>query len=161
MGSRLAHTPYSPTPHPHPAMADITIYTTAFCPYCFMAKRLLTEKGASFREIDVTGDRAARAELRAKAGGRTTVPQIWIGDTARRRLQRARRAGARRPARRAAGGVMQMSSRGLSPGSQGAAHSVQHCCRLRSHLAARGWLDRGDKPRDDNHAFSIRVSPLI
>ena len=62
-------------------MADITIYTTAFCPYCFMAKRLLTEKGASFREIDVTGDRVARAELRAKAGGRTTVPQIWIGDT--------------------------------------------------------------------------------
>jgi glutaredoxin 3 len=62
-------------------MASITIYTTAFCPYCFMAKRLLKEKGASFEEIDVTGDRAARAELRAKAGGRTTVPQIWIGDT--------------------------------------------------------------------------------
>ncbi len=61
-------------------MANITIYTTAFCPYCFMAKRLLTEKGASFQEIDVTGDRAARAELRAKAGGRTTVPQIWIGE---------------------------------------------------------------------------------
>jgi len=61
-------------------MAKITIYTTAFCPYCFMAKRLLTERGASFQEIDVTGDRAARAELRDKAGGRTTVPQIWIGD---------------------------------------------------------------------------------
>jgi glutaredoxin 3 len=61
-------------------MAKITIYTTAFCPYCFMAKRLLTEKGAPFQEIDVTGDRAARAELRAKAGGRTTVPQIWIGE---------------------------------------------------------------------------------
>ena len=62
------------------AMANITIYTTAFCPYCFMAKRLLTKKGASFEEVDVTGDRAARAELRAKAGGRTTVPQIWIGE---------------------------------------------------------------------------------
>jgi glutaredoxin 3 len=61
-------------------MANITIYTTAFCPYCFMAKRLLAEKGASFQEIDVTGDRAARAELRDKAGGRSTVPQIWIGD---------------------------------------------------------------------------------
>jgi glutaredoxin 3 len=61
-------------------MAKITIYTTAFCPYCHMAKRLLTQKGASFEEIDVTGDRAARAELRDKAGGRTTVPQIWIGD---------------------------------------------------------------------------------
>jgi glutaredoxin 3 len=61
-------------------MASVTIYTTAFCPYCFMAKRLLTEKGASFQEIDVTGNRPARAELRAKAGGRTTVPQIWIGE---------------------------------------------------------------------------------
>jgi len=61
-------------------MPKITIYTTAFCPYCHMAKRLLAQKGASFEEIDVTGDRAARAELRAKAGGRTTVPQIWIGE---------------------------------------------------------------------------------
>jgi glutaredoxin 3 len=70
-------------PAPHsllPPMPAITIYTTAFCPYCHMAKRLLTQKGASFEEIDVTGDRAARAELRAKAGGRTTVPQIWIGE---------------------------------------------------------------------------------
>ena len=71
-----------PTPHSLlPPMPAITIYTTAFCPYCHMAKRLLAQKGASFEEIDVTGDRAARAELRAKAGGRTTVPQIWIGDT--------------------------------------------------------------------------------
>ena len=61
-------------------MPNITIYTTAFCPYCFMAKRLLAAKGVSFEEIDVTGDHAARAELRAKAGGRTTVPQIWIGE---------------------------------------------------------------------------------
>src|SRR5262245_46511567 len=61
-------------------MPRITIYTTAFCPYCFMAKRLLAAKGASFQEIDVTGNRAARAELRTKAGGRTTVPQIWIGE---------------------------------------------------------------------------------
>ena len=59
-------------------MPKITIYTTRFCPYCHRAKRLLTQKGASFEEIDVTGDRAARAELRAKAGGRTTVPQIFI-----------------------------------------------------------------------------------
>ena len=69
-------------------MPSITIYTTAFCPYCHMAKRLLAQKGASFEEIDVTGDRAARAELRAKAGGRTTVPQIWIGEAACRRLRR-------------------------------------------------------------------------
>ena len=61
-------------------MPKILIYTTRYCSYCHRAKRLLTQKGASFEEIDVTGDRAARAELRAKAGGRTTVPQIWIGD---------------------------------------------------------------------------------
>jgi glutaredoxin 3 len=61
-------------------MPEITIYTTAFCPYCHRAKRLLTQKGARFQEIDVTGDRAARAELRARAGGLTTVPQIWIGE---------------------------------------------------------------------------------
>jgi glutaredoxin 3 len=62
-------------------MAKVVVYTTRFCPYCHMAKRLLTQKGASFEEIDVSGDAAARAALREKAGGRTTVPQIWIGDT--------------------------------------------------------------------------------
>ncbi len=62
-------------------MPAITIYTTRWCPYCHRAKRLLAEKGATFDEIDVTGDWAARKELSVKAGGRTTVPQIWIGDT--------------------------------------------------------------------------------
>jgi glutaredoxin 3 len=61
-------------------MRKVTIYTTPFCPYCFMAKRLLTRKGLAFEEIDVAGDPALREELRIKAGGRTTVPQIWIGD---------------------------------------------------------------------------------
>jgi glutaredoxin 3 len=52
------------------------------CPPIFCcAKRLLTQKGASFEEIDVSGDWAAREALVEKAGGRTTVPQIWIGDT--------------------------------------------------------------------------------
>lgn len=61
-------------------MKKVTIYTTLFCPYCFMAKRLLTRKGVSFEEIDVGGNRALREELRIKAGGLTTVPQIWIGE---------------------------------------------------------------------------------
>jgi len=60
---------------------DITIYTTSLCPYCYSAKALLKGKGAPFREIDVTGDPAARAEMAAKAGGGYTVPQIWIGTT--------------------------------------------------------------------------------
>ncbi|KAB2911492.1 MAG: glutaredoxin 3 [Hyphomicrobiaceae bacterium] len=62
-------------------MNKVTIYTTPFCPYCLMAKRLLTQKGAAFEEINVSGDWALREELIAKSGGRRTVPQIWIGDT--------------------------------------------------------------------------------
>jgi glutaredoxin 3 len=61
-------------------MAKVTIYTTMLCPYCHMAKELLRNKGASFEEIDVTGRTALRQEMSRKAGGRWTVPQIWIGD---------------------------------------------------------------------------------
>ena len=61
-------------------MAKITIYTTMLCPYCHMAKRLLRSKGAQFDEIDVSGDAALRDEMRTRAGGRHTVPQIFIGD---------------------------------------------------------------------------------
>ena len=60
-------------------MPEITIYTTTACAYCLAAKALLQRKGAPFREIDVTGDAAAREALMAKAGGSYTVPQIWIG----------------------------------------------------------------------------------
>jgi len=59
-------------------MADIVIYTTATCPYCLAAKRLLGQKGAVFQEIPVDGDRARRAEMTERAGGRGTVPQIFI-----------------------------------------------------------------------------------
>ncbi|MGD9868826.1 MAG: glutaredoxin 3 [Hyphomicrobiales bacterium] len=61
-------------------MTQITIYTTALCPYCHAAKRLLGEKGVHFQEIDVTFDPARRAEMREKSGGRTSVPQIFIDD---------------------------------------------------------------------------------
>ncbi|MCF4167043.1 glutaredoxin 3 [Zavarzinia compransoris] len=62
-------------------MADVTIFTTQFCPYCHRAKYLLQEKGVGFTEIDVTMDNAKRKEMTAMAGGRRTVPQIFIGDT--------------------------------------------------------------------------------
>lgn len=62
-------------------MPKVVIYTTPFCPYCLMAKRLLNRKGVAFDEIDVSGDYALREEMTAKAGGRRTVPQIWIGGT--------------------------------------------------------------------------------
>ena len=60
-------------------MPSITIYTTSTCPYCHAAKRLLDSKAARYEEIDVTGKPALREEMRKKAGGRYTVPQIWIG----------------------------------------------------------------------------------
>jgi glutaredoxin 3 len=60
-------------------MPAITIYTTQTCPYCMSAKRLLSRKGMEFNEIDVSADPARRAEMMQRAGGRYTVPQIFIG----------------------------------------------------------------------------------
>jgi glutaredoxin 3 len=62
-------------------MAQIEIYTTRSCPYCHAAKRLLASKGAEFTEIDVSGDSKGRSEMVARANGRMTVPQIFIGTT--------------------------------------------------------------------------------
>jgi glutaredoxin 3 len=62
-------------------MASIEVYTTPYCPYCISAKELLRRKGVEFVEINVAGDRALRAEMVERAGGRMTVPQIFIGDT--------------------------------------------------------------------------------
>jgi glutaredoxin 3 len=62
-------------------MPEIAIYTTRYCPYCRAAKRLLTRKGVEFTEIDVSGDPKGRSEMVARANGRMTVPQIFIGST--------------------------------------------------------------------------------
>ena len=62
-------------------MARVDIYTTRYCPYCHAAKRLLSHKGVEFTEIDVTGDAKRRSEMVARANGRMTVPQIFIGST--------------------------------------------------------------------------------
>ncbi len=62
-------------------MTDVTIYTTPLCSYCAMAKRLLKSKNVTYTEIDVSGDAAQRAAMRTRAGGRNTVPQIFIGPT--------------------------------------------------------------------------------
>jgi glutaredoxin 3 len=61
-------------------MKPVTIYTTRTCGYCRMAKSLFTQKGVAYAEIDVTFNDAMRTEMTEKAGGRTSVPQIWIGD---------------------------------------------------------------------------------
>lgn len=63
-------------------MPSITIYTTPVCPYCVRAKNLLKQKGVeAYEEIDVSGDAAIRDAMVVRAGGRRTVPQIFIGDT--------------------------------------------------------------------------------
>jgi glutaredoxin 3 len=59
-------------------VAKVEIYSTQYCPYCVRAKALLKSKGVGFEEIDVTDDPELRARMVALAGGRRTVPQIFI-----------------------------------------------------------------------------------
>lgn len=61
-------------------MASVTIYTKGWCPYCSAAKDLLRGKGVDFREVDITGREAERAEMLKRSGGRSTVPQIFVGE---------------------------------------------------------------------------------
>ena len=61
-------------------MAKVEIYTTPTCPYCHAAKALLSEKGVSYEEITVI-DPDLRAAMTARANGRRTVPQIFVGET--------------------------------------------------------------------------------
>ncbi|WP_339616681.1 glutaredoxin 3 [uncultured Gilvimarinus sp.] len=61
-------------------MAKVTMYTTAICPFCVSAKRLLASKGiVNITEVRVDREPAKRKEMMAKSGQRT-VPQIWIGE---------------------------------------------------------------------------------
>jgi glutaredoxin 3 len=62
-------------------MTQVEIYTTPFCPYCMWAKQLLGKKSVEFTEFDVSRDRELRNKMTARANGRTTVPQIFIGAT--------------------------------------------------------------------------------
>ncbi|MCB1993616.1 MAG: glutaredoxin 3 [Geminicoccaceae bacterium] len=59
-------------------MAKVEIYTSPFCPYCIRAKRLLQQKGVAFDEINVLMAAGRRQEMVERAGGRSTVPQIFI-----------------------------------------------------------------------------------
>jgi glutaredoxin 3 len=61
-------------------VAKVQVYTTNYCPYCFRAKALLQHKGVAFEEIDVTDDQALRDKMVKLAGGRRTVPEIFIND---------------------------------------------------------------------------------
>ena len=57
---------------------EVVIYTTMFCPYCHSAKALLAKKGVAYQEIAVDGQREARRAMSERAGGRTSVPQVFI-----------------------------------------------------------------------------------
>lgn len=59
-------------------MARVEVYSTMFCPYCARAKSLLAKKGVAFENIDIIENGARRDEMIERAGGRTSVPQIFI-----------------------------------------------------------------------------------
>ena len=60
-------------------MKNVEIYTKPTCGYCHMAKRVLTAKGVSFTEVNITAQPEKRAEMIQRAKGGSTVPQIFIG----------------------------------------------------------------------------------
>lgn len=62
-------------------MPKIVMYSSNYCPFCIRAKQLLESKGLTFEEIIVDGQPQLRADMTRLAGGRTSVPQIWIGQT--------------------------------------------------------------------------------
>ncbi|CAI8161066.1 MAG: glutaredoxin 3 [Prochlorococcus sp.] len=61
-------------------MTNVEIYTWQTCPFCVRAKALLDRKGVSYQEYAIDGDQAARMAMAERAGGRTSVPQIFIDD---------------------------------------------------------------------------------
>ncbi len=62
-------------------MQKVEIYTTPICGFCHAAKRLLSQKGVEFTEIDVMRDQSRKSEMMDRAAGRHTVPQIFVGNT--------------------------------------------------------------------------------
>ncbi len=63
-----------------PAHSPVTLYTSAICPYCVATKNFLKHKGLAWTEVRIDIDPARREEMLARAR-RTSVPQIFIGDT--------------------------------------------------------------------------------
>lgn len=62
-------------------MPQVTIYTKPLCPYCARAMNLLKNKGSDYNEIEAAWDPDNRREMLSKSNGKTTYPQIFIGDT--------------------------------------------------------------------------------
>jgi len=61
-------------------MAAVLVFSSRFCPYCQRARYLLESKQVPFEEVLIDVEPARRPEMEARAGGRTSVPQIFIGD---------------------------------------------------------------------------------
>ncbi len=62
------------------AAPRVVMYATGWCPYCTRARQLLERKQVSFELIDIDGSRELRQQMIARSG-RTSVPQIFVGDT--------------------------------------------------------------------------------
>ncbi|WP_372425087.1 glutaredoxin 3 [Salinarimonas chemoclinalis] len=62
-------------------MKPIEIYLRSWCPYCTAARALLDEKGADYTVVDIEREPERRREMIDRAGGRTTVPQVFVGET--------------------------------------------------------------------------------
>jgi glutaredoxin 3 len=61
-----------------PSSSPVVVYSTSGCPYCSRAKARLQELGVTYKDVDVSADKALRAKIAELSGGRTTVPQIFI-----------------------------------------------------------------------------------
>lgn len=59
-------------------MAQVEIYSSILCGYCYRAKKLLESKGVDYKDIDVMLHPGRRAEMFERSGGRTSVPQIFV-----------------------------------------------------------------------------------
>lgn len=63
-----------------PAQPEITIYSTAVCPYCVAAKNFLQSQGRTWTEVRIDKDPAERTKMLERTR-RTSVPQIFVGET--------------------------------------------------------------------------------
>ena len=61
-------------------MKPVLMFSTRICPYCIMARRLLSQRGIPFEDVHVDEHPERRSEMLARSNGRRTVPQIFFGD---------------------------------------------------------------------------------
>jgi len=60
--------------------ANVEVYTWSTCPFCIRAKALLDKKGVDYTEYCIDGDEPARAKMSERAGGRRSLPQVFINN---------------------------------------------------------------------------------